>query len=92
MRYLLHFIHNIITRLVWRIEDVAGRVWYQLKLLPYRPRIWWDTLWIRKDEFHRSLNMNISAMQRMNNADQKKYVADLARRREIAHERDLEND
>ena len=72
--------------------------WLDIKSLPgkikrciWNKRIlfWWHRLWIRKDEFHSSLDMDGAAMLEMNKQERKKYLADLVRRREIAHQRDL---
>lgn len=62
---------------------------YQIGLLPYRPRLLWRQGWLRSDEFHSSLDMDIGAMLRMNQADRGRYLHALARRRNAAHERDL---
>ena len=62
---------------------------YQARMLKHRPRLWWHRLWIRRDEFHRSLDMDSYAMLDMNEEDSKAYINDLMRRRQIAHERDL---
>lgn len=50
---------------------------------------WWNRLWIRKDEFHRSLIMDDVLMSKMNEIERDKYRVDLIRRRNIAHKRDL---
>lgn len=63
---------------------------YQLKLLKHRPRQFWNRLYIRKDEFHKSLDLDLKLMMDLNKEDQKKYLLDLIRRRDIAHRRDLE--
>ena len=63
---------------------------YQLKMLRHRPRLLWNMAWVRRDEFHRSLNMDLFAMLDMNKKDRSAYIMDLVRRREIAHNRDLE--
>ena len=52
-------------------------------------RLWWNKFFIRKDEFHKSLNMDINAMLEMSKAEQESYIQDLVRRRNIAHERDI---
>jgi hypothetical protein len=62
---------------------IKRRIWNKHILL------WWHRLYIRKDEFHRSLNMDGAAMLEMNEKERKKYLADLVHRREIAHQRDL---
>ena len=51
--------------------------------------LWWNRFWIRKDEFHKSLDMDGRAMAGMSEKRRKKYTEDLMWRREIAHERDL---
>ena len=62
---------------------------YQIKMLKHRPRLFWHRLWIRKNEFHKSLNQDFEALMDMNEADRDKYTKDLIRRRKIAHNRDL---
>jgi hypothetical protein len=57
--------------------------------LKTRIKLWWDRLWIRKDEFHSSLDMNMEAMLEMTDKQREEYLNDLAKRRHIAHERDL---
>ena len=52
-------------------------------------KLQWNRLWIRKDEFHSSLNMDIVAMLAMSQKQRKAYEKDLLKRRQIAHERDL---
>ena len=50
----------------------------------------WNKLWIRKDEFHSSLDLDGEAMMYMNEKEREKYIKDLVRRRNIAHERGLD--
>lgn len=71
------------------ISDLLEWIKYQYHLLPHRPRLIWHKLWIRKDEFHHSLDMDVRAMLVMNDMDKNKYLNDLMRRRNIAHKRDL---
>ena len=49
----------------------------------------WNRLWVRKNEFHSSLNMDANAMLSMSQKQRSAYTNDLYRRRQIAHERDL---
>jgi len=56
----------------------------------YRVRLWWHRLCVRKDEFHSSLDMDVIAMANMNAIQQEAYTLDLARRRRIAHLRDMD--
>ncbi len=55
-----------------------------------RLRLWWHKLWIREDEFHESLNMDIEAMLVMNKKEREAYIKDLIKRRDIAHRREVE--
>jgi len=61
---------------------IKRRIWNKHILL------WWYRLWIRKDEFHRSLDMDSAAMLEMDDGEKGTYLADLVRRREIAHRRE----
>ncbi len=51
--------------------------------------LWWYRLWIRKDERHKSLDTDWFLYREMNEKEKIKYVADLKKRREIAHQRDI---
>jgi hypothetical protein len=68
------------------IKSVPGKikriVWNKSILL------WWNRLWIRKNEFDSSLDMDIEAMRGMNEEKEKRYLDNLVRRRSIAHKRD----
>lgn len=57
----------------------------------WRIRHWWQRLWIRKDEFHPSLNMDVGVMYNMTENEKTEYLNDLVRRRNIAHERDIDD-
>ena len=78
-----------IIELKFNIKNLPGsikrRMWNKHILL------FWHRLWVRKDEFHKSLDMNGVAMLEMNKKERKKYITDLVRRREIAHQRDIVN-
>jgi len=52
-------------------------------------KLQWNRLWIRKDEFHKSLAWDGDAVLGINKEQTRAYVEDLAKRRHIAHERDL---
>lgn len=52
-------------------------------------KLQWDRLWIRQDEFHSSLDMDIFAMIDMSSKERDAYWEDLIKRRQIAHERDF---
>ncbi len=52
-------------------------------------KLFWYKLWIRKDEFHSSLDMDIHATMDMDSDQRDKYYKDLVKRRNIAHEKGL---
>jgi hypothetical protein len=56
-----------------------------------RIRLWWSRLWIRKNEFHSSLDSDNNAVMEMSMEQRHKYQADLYCRRKIAHQRSLRN-
>ncbi len=49
--------------------------------------LFWHRLWIRKDEFHSSLNLDATLMWDMTKEEQEEYLEDLARRRKKAHKK-----
>jgi len=53
-------------------------------------RVWWNFLWIRRDEFHPSLDFDTCAFIKMSKKDREMYLSKLVRRRRVAHERDFE--
>jgi len=57
--------------------------------LLWRLRLWWARLFIRRDEFHSSLSLDIDAYSAMTNEQRNQYMLDLAERRDLAHERDM---
>ena len=73
-------------------------LWFEIKSWSEKTKrfIWnrgiklqFDRLWVRKDEFHSSLNMDVNAMLGMSKKQRDAYIKDLYRRRQIAHKRDL---
>ena len=61
-----------------------------------RRRIWnagiklfWRRFFIRKDEFHSSLDLDLEALMVMDGNKRHRYYLDLAKRRSIADKRDL---
>ena len=55
-------------------------------------KLFWNRLWIRENEFHKSLNTDIYALMYMNSKQRDKYYTKLAKRRDIAHKQDMERD
>jgi hypothetical protein len=76
--------------LVW---DIFWRTWIPFRIcrrLRGRWSVWWDRRYGGDDEFHRSLDMNIGAMLTMTRDEMDRYLADLCRRRQEHHDRDLD--
>lgn len=59
------------------------------KFVLSRLRLLWSRLYIRKDEFHRSLDLDIDAYATMSKKKRDKYLTDLTRRRSIAHRKEM---
>lgn len=73
-------------------------VWFEIKSWPIRTKrfVWnrgiklqWNRLWVRKDEFHSSLDMDVDAILGISQKQRDMYIEDLCKRRQIAHEKDL---
>lgn len=52
----------------------------------------WYRLWLRKDEFHPSLDLDAMALCAMDEREKSEYRRDLTRRRHKAHVRDMRMD
>lgn len=63
---------------------------YYLNIIPHLPRHIWNILWIREDEFHKSLNMDVSLLLSLNDRHKEIYIINLEKRRRKAHERSNE--
>ncbi len=74
-----------------QVEPIVSWLRYQCGLLKHRPRIVWHKLWVRRDEFHPSLDMDVAAMLNMNHTDKRNYLDNLTLRRRMAHDRDLDS-
>jgi len=51
--------------------------------------LFWKRLWIRKDEFHSSLDFDAKIASKMSRKERTNYAQDLTQRRREAHEKDL---
>lgn len=50
-------------------------------------RLWWRECWVRKDEFHPSLEVDIELIQGMDPLQLIRHRKDLVRRKIVAHRR-----
>jgi len=76
-------------------EDTEGEgvtLRYILRVIPHIPRNIWNTLWIRGDEFHKSMNIDAELFHVLSKKDQKTYIKDLERRRKLAHNKTLNSE
>lgn len=64
-------------------RKLKRRIWNKHILL------WWNRLYIRKNEFHQSLEMDVLAMLEMTDKEKDRYLEDLIHRRNLAHQRYL---
>ena len=61
--------------------------WLCIHLPLNRLRLTWHGLWIRQDEFHPSLNIDVKAVSAMDTKRLGQYYKTLIDRRDIAHKR-----
>jgi hypothetical protein len=69
---------------------MKNQIWNNRVPIQCRLKLWWDRLWVRKNEFHKSLSLDEDLLEHMCECEQRRYSADLSRRRMIAHNRTLE--
>ncbi|QQR64683.1 hypothetical protein IPH92_03925 [Candidatus Kaiserbacteria bacterium] len=81
-------VKSVIDDLLYNVRQLPGKI--KRQLWNKRILLWWSRLWIRKDEFHSSLSLDTSAMIEMTKDELAVYLRDIVRRRNIAHNRDLE--
>lgn len=82
-------------RVFFIIHDVKYYIFHPLRFLYQirfcsKIRVWWNFLWIRKNEFHSSLDMDGVAMLKMSDKEKKKYFSELTHRRQLTRESDLD--
>ncbi len=82
-------------RVFFIIHDVKYYIFHPLRFMYQtrfcsKIRVWWNFFWIRKNEFHSSLDMDGVAMLKMSDKERKKYLSELTRRRQLAHESSLD--
>jgi len=53
--------------------------------LHWKIRIWWQELWVRKDEFHKTLDIDTDAVSQMTYERRLQYFKRLEERRDKAH-------
>jgi len=76
---------SCLSKLKRRWRNPWCRLWH------VKVKLRWNRLWIRKDEFHPSLNSDFRIMLGMTKEEREAYQLDLVKRRDIAHRRDIEN-
>ncbi len=61
------------------------KIWNKRTPIRTRLILWWHRLWLRDDEFHHSLDINVKIMEHMCDCEKERYSNDLAGRRFRAH-------
>ncbi len=102
MKHKIKFYRRWYLYTVWLWYDLCRDIRYGIGKLQLWfiliPKLWWNKLWIRKDEFDKSLVLDERYLdytfdeygqQRLLPRSQK-YLKDLAHRRYITHKRDIE--
>jgi hypothetical protein len=65
------------------LRNIRRRIWNK------RLKLWWYQLYVRRDEFHPSLETDDQAIMVMDHRERRKYHQNLGQRRSIAHNRSL---
>jgi hypothetical protein len=65
---------------------------YIFRVLPHIPKHVWNILWIRKDEFHKSLDMHTDLMLSLKERHRKSYIWNLELRRLKSHNKSLKQE
>ena len=63
------------------------RIWNKRPPWRIRLKLWWSRLFIRSDEFHKSLSTDIHIMRYMCDCEKGRYCDDIGARRLEAHRR-----
>jgi len=64
------------------------QIWNRRPTIRARYKLWWSMLWIRRGEFHPSLDLDPDILASMCPCEMRRYQEALARRRQIAHDHD----
>lgn len=67
---------------LWKMK-IRRNIWNK------RLKLWWHRLWIRRSEFHNSLSIDPFALTAMNEKERGEYIDNLIRRRQTAHQKDM---
>lgn len=71
---------------------MMAAIWNKRPGIAARWRLWWQFLWVRKNEFHSTLNVNADLADKMCECERRRYSQEIARCRHIAHVLDLERE
>lgn len=84
-------IYEIDPLLLYRWTRFKEKIECYLKCPYYTIRHLWYFTWIRKDEFHKSLDIDVEYVL-YRKISIKEHYESIAQRREIAHNRGIQND
>ncbi len=69
----------------WRIQNLRCCI----RMIPCLPKLIRNKLWIPKDKFHPSLELDINMMTEMSQTEQDRYLHNLILCRQSAHNRNM---
>jgi hypothetical protein len=74
----------------WVQDNITDTKWfYPIKTYKVKRKLKKEENFIPRDEFHHSLNLDASLMMKLNKKDKAKYIEQLTRRRQEAHDQDI---
>jgi len=81
-----------LIRLKYHLSLLKDKIIWPLRLKTM-VKIFWHELWVRKDEFHSSLDMlHPYEMLSLTKKQRDEYLLTLVQRRNIAHEREIKDE
>jgi len=72
----------------WILSKIEYALYWSMRI-PHLPRQWWYNLYVRKDKFHHSLDLDVLYMMALNEDDRKKYLDRVTMRRNYVYSGDL---
>ena len=83
---------RFINKVLWFCKIILFEIDWWLHHTIFGPiRLWWASLWIRKNEFDSTLEIDWKYVYTLSKSEKDSYYKRLAHLRWIAHEEDLKN-
>lgn len=68
-------------------SEICNAVSYSVMFFRSRIKLLWYRLWIRSNQFHKSLDTDLDILLTTNDEQREKYSEELSKRRKLAHEK-----